>query len=104
MILLNALPVIVMIVLIPVFANDYLLTLIYLIIIVISLTTKCDHRDITVLVFGFLIMVVSEFFFINTGVERFNRQTLFGVMPIWLPFLWAYGFVAIKRSIKILEE
>jgi hypothetical protein len=25
-------------------------------------------------------------------------------MPLWLPFLWGYGFVAIKRSIEILSR
>jgi len=36
-------------------------------------------------------------------VETFVRNSLFGLMPLWLPFLWGYGFVAIKRGIKILE-
>jgi hypothetical protein len=49
-------------------------------------------------------MIVSEYLFIKTGVETFNRTTLFGLMPLWLPFLWAYGFVAIKRSTEILSK
>ena len=48
-------------------------------------------------------MILSEMIFISTGVEIFVRNTLFGLMPLWLPFLWGYGFVAIKRGIKILE-
>lgn len=48
-------------------------------------------------------MIISEFFFVSTGVETFVRNTLFGIMPIWLPFLWGYGFVDIKRAIQILD-
>jgi hypothetical protein len=55
-----------------------------------------------VLIFGFFIMIVAEYFFVMTGVETFRRNTLFGLMPLWLPFLWAYGYVAIKRAIEIL--
>jgi hypothetical protein len=25
-------------------------------------------------------------------------------MPLWLPFLWAYAFVVIKRAIRIIEK
>lgn len=48
-------------------------------------------------------MLISEYFFISTGVEIFLRHSLFGIMPVWLPVLWAYGFVVISRSLKILE-
>lgn len=54
--------------------------------------------------FGFFIMFAFECLFISTGVEVFRRDSLFGIMPLWLPFLWAYGFVAIKRSIDILNR
>ena len=54
------------------------------------------------LVFGFFAMIASEYLFISTGVEKFERNSLLGLMPLWLPFLWAYGFVAIKRAISIL--
>lgn len=92
-----------MIGLIPFVANDYLLTLIYIIIIFISLKLiDTKRKDYLVLVLGFITMIISEFFFISTGVETFSRTSLFGIMPLWLPFLWAYGFVAIKRSIEIL--
>ena len=89
--------------LVPLVENDYLLTLIYIFIIFVSLRIiKARRNDFVALIFGFVMMTVFEYVFISTGVETFVRSSLFGLMPLWLPFLWAYGFVAIKRSIQIL--
>lgn len=101
---LNAVPILVMIVLIPLVQNDFILTGLYGAIIAIALAVKKEPKDITILVFGFFVMIASEYFFVSTGVETFNRNSLLGVMPLWLPLLWAYGFVAIKRGVKILER
>ncbi len=101
---LNALPILLMIGLIPLVKNDYLLTGLYIAIIAIALALKREPRDITILVFGFFVMIAAEYLFVSTGVETFNRNSLLGVMPLWLPFLWAYGFVAIKRGVKILGK
>jgi hypothetical protein len=49
-------------------------------------------------------MTFFEFIFIQTGVEVFQRNSLFDLMPLWLPFLWAYGFVVMKRSIVLLMK
>ncbi len=102
-IIVNAIPVIVMIGLIPVIRNDYLLALADIAIIFVSFFIKRESKDLLFFIFGFFIMLVSETFFVRTGVETFNRHTLFSIMPIWLPVLWGYGFVAIKRSIVILN-
>ena len=101
-ILLNALPILIMIALIPRVQNDYSLTLIYLGIIMLALFIRRDGYDLKIMFFGFVIMIVFEYIFVSTGVETFNRNTLLGLMPIWLPFLWSYGFVVIKRSVEIL--
>lgn len=93
-----------MIGLIPLIANDYILALVYFGIIVVSLLAKKTANDFLVLVFGFFVMIASEYLFVSTGVETFTRNSLLGLMPIWLPFLWAYGFVAIKRSVEILNS
>ena len=98
----NAIPVLVMIGLIPLVQNDYVLTFIYLFVIFIALAIKRNKNDLKVLVFGFFVMIIAEYVFISTGVETFKRNSLFGVMPLWLPFLWSYGFVAIKRLIEFL--
>lgn len=101
---LNAVPILLMIGLIPIVKNDFLLTAIYLLIIGSALAIKREPKDITILIFGFFVMIASEYLFVSTGVETFNRNSLLGVMPLWLPCLWAYGFVAIKRGVKILEQ
>lgn len=104
-IFLNSIPILIMIGLIPMIQNDYVLTIYYVVIIVVSLRIiKHRKNDNIVLLFGFVIMIVSEYFFVSTGVETFVRHSLFGVMPLWLPFLWSYGFVAIKRSVEILDS
>jgi hypothetical protein len=100
----NTLPVWIMIGLIPFVVNDYILTFIYAILIVGAFKFHYAKNDLLVLCFGFFIMILSELLFVSTGVEAFTRNTLFGMMPMWLPFLWAYGFVAIKRSVEILNS
>lgn len=92
-----------MIGLIPIIENDYVLTVFYVLIIFLSFKIKKEKGDMFIFLFGFCAMILSEMVFISTGVETFVRNTLFGLMPIWLPFLWGYGFVAIKRGLKILE-
>lgn len=92
-----------MIGLIPVVGNDYWLALIYCLIIAVSFWIKHEKNEHIILIFGFFAMIVSEYIFVSTGVETFKRNTLFGLMPIWLPFLWGYAFVAIKRGVKLLE-
>ncbi len=92
-----------MIGLIPFVRNDYVLSLIYIGIIIISLVVKRTRNDLLVFSFGFIVMIVSEYLFVSTGVETFVRNSLFGLMHLWLPFLWAYSFVAIKRSVELLN-
>jgi hypothetical protein len=103
-IFLNAIPVLIMIGLIPYVSNDYILTGVYIVIIAITLFIKIERNDLLILIFGFLIMTASEYLFVSTGVETFNRNSLLSLMPLWLPFLWSYGFVAIKRSALILNS
>ena len=103
-IFLNSLPIIGMVGSVPLIKNDYYLFLAYLLIICISFAVKIEHNEWLVFVFGFFIMIFFEYIFISTGVEVFYRNSLFGLMPIWLPLLWAYGFVGIKRAVEILEK
>ncbi len=102
-IFLNSIPVLLMIALIPVVSNDYLLSGIYAVIILIAFSVQRKRNDVLILVCGFFIMIVAEYLFVSTGVETFQRHTLLGIMPLWLPFLWSYGFVAMKRAIEILD-
>ncbi len=103
-IFLNSVPIFLMIGLIPIVKNDYFLTGLYVATIIVSLLIRREKNDILIFIFGFVAMIVSETIFISTGVETFLRNSLFGLMPLWLPFLWGYGFIAIKRSVKILDN
>jgi hypothetical protein len=91
-----------MIEMIPFVTNDYLLTALYVVIIAVLLWHKRRKNDLVVLMLGFVIMLCLESIFVLTGVETFSRQTLFGLMPLWLPVLWGYGFVSIKRVVEAL--
>lgn len=102
-IFLEATPVLLMMVLAPSVKNDYVLAAIYLVIIALSFLVKYENGDKLFFVLGMFMMMFFEYLFITTGSETFERQTLLGVMPIWLPILWAYGFVAIKRAAGILR-
>jgi len=101
-IILNAIPTLAMIALIPLVSNDYLLSFLFLLVIIIALAIKRTPLDLTALGAGMVLMTLAEYIFISTGVETFARTTLFGIMPLWLPILWAYGFVAIKRITYII--
>ena len=100
----NALPIAVMIALIPLIENDVALTAVYAIFILAALMTRQDKKDLIFLIFGFVTLFFSEYLFISTGVETFERRSLLGVMPLWLPFLWAYVFIAIRRMVAGLER
>ena len=102
LIILNVVPILVMIGLIPLIRNDYVLTLAYILVILVSFSIQRIKGDGKIFLFGFCVMIILETIFISTGVETFTRNSFFGLMPLWLPFLWGYGFVAIKRGIKIL--
>lgn len=88
--------------LIPLIQNDYLLAFIYSISIFIAAFLKRERGDLLFIVVGFIALFLSESFFILTGVETFNRTSLLGIMPVWLPFLWAFVFLVLKRSLWIV--
>ena len=98
-----AAPIFFMIALIPYVRNDFVLAGLYIAIIGVS-SFRYERHDFTYLIVGCLVLFVSEYFFISTGVETFERKSLLGVMPLWLPLLWAYVFVAIKRGVLIIEK
>ena len=103
-VLFYALPIVLMIGLIPLIQNDYALAGIYGACIVALLFIKREKNDLIALAFGFIGITIAESFFISTGVEVFTRQSFLGIMPLWLPFLWGYTFVTIKRCLRILDR
>ena len=103
-IFLNIIPVLFMIGLIPLVESDFILTSLYVAVIIVSLLLVRNHGELLFFCLGFVCMIVSEYVFISTGVETFVRNSLFGIMPLWLPFLWGYGFIVIRRSVHILDH
>lgn len=103
-ILLNLIPVILMIALIPLVENDYLLAGIFIVIAAVSFLVKYDKKDFVFLLIGLVLLTLSEYLFISTGVEVFQRRALIFGMPLWLPILWGYAFVVIRRGIVIIDE
>ena len=103
-IFINLIPIFLMIGLIPLVSNDYVLMLVYIVVITVALFIKYEKREYIFLLFGFFGMMVAEYIFTSTRVEVFVRDSLFGLMPIWLPFLWGYSFVVMKRAVKIIEK
>lgn len=103
-IFLETIPIIAMVALIPMVSNDFILLGTYFTIIAMAFSLKYEKNEWIFFLFGLIAMTVSEYGFISTGVEIFLRNSLLGIMPIWLPFLWAYGFVAISRAEKILNS
>ncbi|MEI6627729.1 MAG: hypothetical protein WCL61_03975 [bacterium] len=101
-IILNILPIVFMIAGIPVIKNDYILTAFYLLVIIAAFVIRKERKDYLFFIFGVIIMSLSELFFINTGVETFLRRSFLGAIPIWLPVLWGYCFVGMKRVIVII--
>ncbi len=99
----NALPVVGMILIIPLIKSDYVIAAVYGLIILTALAIHRNKEDQTLLIFGFFASLLAETLFISTGVETFERKTLLGLMPIWLPILWAYIFMAMRRAISALD-
>lgn len=98
------LPIVGMIALIPLIRDDTILTILYGVIGYIRLWFFSVKHDRTIYTLGFLIMIILEAYFVSTGVEVFTRQSLLGIMPLWLPFLWAYSFLAMRRIIHLIER
>ena len=98
-----AVPVLVMIALIPIIQNDWTLLAVYGALVASTLLMWRDRRDVIFFFFGLITLSISELFFISTGVEVFYRDTLMLGMPIWLPVLWGYGFIFIHRGVNVLE-
>ena len=96
--------IVIMLALIPVIANDYALTGIYLVFILSAIVFKKERSDFMFLAVGFTGLTFGEYVFVSTGVETFNRNSLFGIMPLWLPLLWSFIFLSMKRVFWLMVK
>ena len=103
-ILQEALPIILMIALIPFVRNDYYLAALFIAITAVAFLVEYRRKDLMLFLIGSLIFSLGEALFITTDIETFKRTSLFGIMPIWLPILWGYIFVALRRAVVVLDS
>lgn len=101
--LLTCTPLLLMLGFIPLVENDYYLAGIYLAFGLVYFYNHNTKETIIVYTTGLIAMTIFESIFLKTGVEVFIRNSFLGIMPLWLPLLWAYGFLVIKDSLKALK-
>ena len=100
----SVLPVMVMIALIPLVRNDIVLSGVYTLFIAATLLIRQDRKDYVFLSVGMVIPTIGEILFVSTGVESFSRDILVFGIPIWLPLLWGYVFLMMRRGVTALEK
>ena len=96
---LEFLPIFIMLALIPLIKNDWLIVAIYAVLIITLFLIKLEKNELAIFISSAIILTLFELLFISTGVETFKRNSLFNLMPAWLPLLWGYAMVAGKRFI-----
>lgn len=78
--------------------NEILITI--GIIILILITFKIKHYPgewklvLTGIILGFLFETIGDTIY---KLQYWESATLLGLFPIWLPLLWGYGFIFIRR-------
>ena len=100
----SMLPVFVMIALIPLIRNDVALTGVYLLFILVTLAMRLDKRDVVFLATGLVVPTIGELLFVATGAEIFTRDSLIFGIPIWLPLLWGYVFIMMRRGVSAIDR
>lgn len=87
--------------------NTLVLSLIYLAASLLLIYLHKDRTEFMIFLYGALIGSIVEVIGVNiSGYQSFSKPDILGI-PIWLPIVWGYGFVAIKRigsAIKNLTE
>jgi len=84
--------------------NNIILLAVYLIAILIILKIKYQRGDLFALCYGFIIGLLVET--VGASVSRyqsFANPDFLGI-PMWLPVVWAYGFVLMKRIGVIIYD
>lgn len=100
-----SIPIVLMIGSLEYVASEVNRVLLFALIAIVSLSVmRINRAEAAILVFGIAAMTAAEYFFVDTGVERFAQRTFLDAMPSWLPILWGYAFVAISRGVKAIER
>ena len=77
--------------------DNVLLLIIYLVLTLGLIYFHKDKPEFIIFAYGILIGAIVEV--IGTQISGYQSFTKpdFGGIPIWLPIVWGYGFVAMKR-------
>lgn len=77
--------------------NSMLLFLVYLILTVGLILWRRDKKEFIIFGYGILIGFIVETIGTQiSGYQSFTEPDFLGI-PLWLPIVWGYGFVAMKR-------
>lgn len=84
--------------------NNMLLTALFLLITAVVLYIGWSPGDLFVFAYGTVLGFAIEFFEVNIAkFHSFSNPDFFG-MPLWMPIVWGYGFVLMKRIGVIIYE
>ena len=84
--------------------NSFLLFAIYIILSVVLILWRGDNSEFTIFIYGIIIGGLVEVIGTQvSGYQSFAEPDFLGI-PIWLPIVWGYGFVAMKRIGIILKS
>lgn len=84
--------------------NNLLLTIVFTAMLTATLTIKRYPGDIFALIYGSVLGFALEVF--QTSIAKFHsfsNPDILGI-PIWMPLVWGYGFVLMKRIGTIIYE
>ena len=84
--------------------SNVLLFIIYFVLTLGLIYFHKDKTELVVFIYGILIGTIVEV--IGTQISGYQSFTKpdFGGIPMWLPIVWGYGFVAMKRIGFVLED
>ena len=85
------------------YLNNLILTLLILAVIIVSLLVNFQKHEVWIMIIGTPIIMIIEYLLVRSGAESFSNPVVFG-LPIWLPFIWAYGLVVMKRIAMFLSK
>ncbi len=76
--------------------NNFLLTLIFIAAILVLLVPSRNVREAYLVAIGLTLGILIEAGAQLIGFESYSNPTFFGI-PLWMPFMWSYAFIAIYR-------